>query len=216
MQSDANAMIAFPLDRHERGTSSPVGWLGGHPRGVTANDWPSCAVCGHPMCHVGQFNAGGVVDLGPYQRMTLFMCHATGGACEDWDPVKGANRVVLHEEQDDVLYDGPPTVRIYRRVVLGSGAGVDEKARVRSVVASGAGESAIGAALRYDKVGGYAAWHGRDQTPRLSVDADPMRLVLQLTPRFVGLDITESGVLWVFIDTADGAPGGARMLWQTG
>jgi len=148
--------------------------------------------------------------------MSLFICHATGGACEDWDPLKGANRVLLHEDADDSLYDGPPTVRIYRRVLLGMGTRVDEKSKVRSVAASGGDEAAIGSALRYDKVGGYPAWHGRDQTPRVASGAEPMRLVLQLTPSLVGLDITSTGVLWVFIDAAEGAPGGARMLWQTG
>ena len=168
------------------------------------------------MCHVGQFNAGAGLQLGSYRRISLFMCHATGGACEDWDPTKGSNQVLLHTEIDDRLYDGPPTARIYRRVILGAAERVDEKSTVRSVAAAGGDEAAIGAALRYDKFGGYPAWRGRDQTPYVAENGEPMRLLLQLTPGLVGLDITENGVLWVFIDSAEGSPAGARMLWQTG
>lgn len=216
MEGDAKSVFAVPLVRHEGDASSSLGWLGGHPRGITRDAWPECAVCSHPMCHLGQFNAVDGLDLGPYRRMSLFICHATGGSCEDWEPRKGSNRVLLHETLDDNLYDGPPTVRIYRRALLGAAGAADEKSIVRSVAASGGGEAAISAALRYDKLGGYPAWYGRDQTPHVHRDAEPMRMVLQLTPGLVGLDITPTGVLWVFIDASEGAPGGARMLWQTG
>ena len=165
------------------------------------NRWPRCAVCGHPMCHVGQLDAGAWLDLGEFKRMTLFICHATGGRCEDWHPTHGANRVLLHREVDLDLYDGPPTARVYRKARVSVDARVDERAMQH--------------ALGHDKLGGFGAWKGEDPTPDSLVGEGKMRLLAQLTTQIVTFDITRRGVLFVFIDPQDRSPEAAKMLWQS-
>src|SRR5690606_14604312 len=105
---------SFRLRRAEPDDAQIVGAYGGPPRGIRAPQWPRCAVCGQPMCHMAQIDAGPWVDLRGWARMSVFICHATGGRCEDWDPWKGSNKVLLQRVRDDNLYDGPPTVRVYR------------------------------------------------------------------------------------------------------
>lgn len=190
-----------------------VGAYGGHPRGVRAAQWPRCAVCGQPMCHMGQLDAGPWLDLGRWARMTLFICHATGGRCEDWDPWKGANRVLLQRECDDNLYDGPPTVRVYRRVQLAVDRPVDERGLWSATTS--AEHAANLEELRRDKFGGHPAWLHGDETPK-GLSGEPMRLVMQLTTDLVAFDITRGGMAWVFFDPTDGSENAARMLWQSG
>jgi hypothetical protein len=172
-----------------------VGFYGGHPRGIRTHEWPRCAICGSPLCHMGQFDSGPWLDLGGYERITLFICHATGGRCEDWDPEKGANRVLLQRRRDENLYDGPPTVRVYRRLALATGAPTEERE----------------VPFEADKLGGAPRWLSQDATPRS--DAGPMRLVLQISTTLVSFDITASGVAYVFVDPNRAGVG--RMLWQT-
>ena len=183
-----------PLRVAESGEPT-VGFYGGHPRGIRTHEWPRCAVCGAAMCHMGQFDSGPWLDLGGYERMTLFICHATGGRCEDWEPEKGANRVVLQRRRDDNLYDGPHTVRVYRRIPLTTGAAVTESE----------------APPADDKLGGAPAWLSHDATPR--AESGFMRLLLQMTTAIVSFDITSTGMAYVFLDPR--RPGVARMLWQT-
>lgn len=190
-----------------------VGAYGGHPRGVRAAQWPRCAVCGQPMCHMAQLDAGPWLDLGAWARMTLFICHATGGRCEDWDPWKGANRVLLQRERDDNLYDGPPTVRVYRRVRLAVDPALDERAWLRGV--EGPDLEAALRDLRHDKFGGGAVWMHGDETPKSPLGG-PMRLLVQLTTELVAFDITRGGMAYVFFDPRDGSDTAARMLWQSG
>ncbi len=204
------------LSRLEGDGDSVVGSFGGHPRGVRAHVWPRCAVCGAPMCHMAQFDAGPWLDLGPWARLTVFICHATGGRCEDWDPWKGANKVLLQRLRDDNLYDGPPTVRVYRRVRLGAGSPVDERDWVRTMGEQGVVGRAASERLRFDKLGGAPAWLHSDDTPRSKVNASPMRLILQMTTQIVAFDITRGGVAWVFIDPADPGEDAGRLVWQGG
>lgn len=186
--------------RKARRDEATVGFFGGHPRGVRASDWPRCRVCGTAMCHMGQFRAGPALPLGSFEAMSLFICHATGGRCEDWDPWKGANKVVLHPRLDDVLYDGPPTVRVYRRVPLAA-----EGPRAEG------GRSEVS---RGDKIGGTPAWLQGPATPPSPSGKGPMRLALQITTEIVRFDITESGVAYVFVDPWLPATPEGRMLWQ--
>jgi hypothetical protein len=201
--------------------------FGGHPRGIKANLWPRCAVCKAPMCHMAQVDAGPWLDLGPHRRMSVFICHATGGRCEDWDPWKGANRVLLQNELDDNLYDGPPTVRVYRRVRLGLEPTVDEREVFRIGKERGLTTRAIWDSLRYDKIGGGAVWIHGDDTPQSPTGQGPMRMSLQLTTEIVAFDITKGGMAWVFYDPAqpdesetpygrEATEGTARLLWQGG
>lgn len=200
----------------EPGEEAVIGSFGGHPRGIRSHLWPRCSVCGSPMCHMAQIDAGPWIDLGTWARMTVFICHATGGRCEDWDPWKGSNRVVLQRTSDDNLYDGPPTVRVYRRVRLVAGPPVREAEQLRSLGASGLGQRAAAERLRYDKLGGIPAWLHHDDTPRSRVNQAPMRLLLQLTTQVVAFDITRGGVAWVFLDPNDPSEEAARLLWQGG
>ena len=183
-----------------------VGVYGGHPRGIRNHDWPRCAVCGQPMCHMAQIDAGPWLDLGTWSRMTLFICHATGGRCEDWDPRKGANRILLQRYRDENKYDGPPTVRVYRRLSLAA-TSVDE----RQYAGRPTRENVE--LLRYDKLGGGAVWLHGDDTPQGSTGA-PMRMLLQITTNIVAFDITPSGMAYVFIDGADPSDQAAKLLWQ--
>ncbi len=186
---------------------------GGHPRGIRAHLWPRCTVCKSPMCHMAQVDTGPWLDLGPNKRMSVFICHATGGRCEDWDPWKGANRVLLHRELDDNLYDGPPTVRVYRRVRLGLDPTVDEREQFRMGKERGQTSQEIWDSLRYDKVGGAPVWvHGED-APQ-SPTGQPMRLAMQITTEIVAFDITKGGIAWVFFDPSDPGENAARLLWQ--
>lgn len=164
------------------------------------------------MCHMAQFDASPALDLGPFRRMTLFICHATGGRCEDWDPWKGANHVLLHSTLDDNLYDGPPTVRVYKRQPVRVIQPTDEQALMDQVTHGQRHiEQALGS-IRHDKLGGGAVWLQGDATPRNAANR-PMRLVAQLTTNLVRFDITPKGMAYVFFD--DHSPtGDARMLWQ--
>lgn len=192
-----------------------VGWFGGHPRGVRTSHWPRCAVCGNPMCHMAQINAGPWADLRGAARMSVFICHATGGRCEDWDPWKGANRVVLHPELDDSLYDGPPTVRVYRRLMLSVEDGLDEYALMKRTKTEGLSMTDALAQIRHDKLGGGAVWLHGDQTPQSPTGQGPMQLALQLTTSLVSFDITPGGMAYVFVDPHS-EEGVGCMVWQGG
>jgi hypothetical protein len=164
---------------------------------------------------MAQINTGPWLDLGEYARISVFICHATGGRCEDWDPWKGANKVMLQRVRDDNLYDGPPTVRVYRRIRLGIDEALDELTLMIKVKEKGLPMKEALAQLRHDKLGGGAVWLHGDATPA-GHGADPMRLVLQLTTDIVKFDITPSGMGYVFFDAAEPSGEAARMLWQGG
>ncbi|TNE91056.1 MAG: hypothetical protein EP330_06290 [Deltaproteobacteria bacterium] len=210
-----SAWVSYRLKTKPQPGDPVVGSFGGHPRGVRANQWPRCAVCGNPMCHMAQIMAGPWLDLGGATRMSVFICHATGGRCEDWDPWKGANRVVLHPTDDDSLYDGPPTVRVYRRKLLTVEQPLDELALMRRVKHEGLAMSDALDELRHDKIGGGAVWLHGDQTPQSPTGQGPMRLALQMTTNLVSFDITPGGMAYVFVDpfANDGV---GRLLWQGG
>lgn len=200
--------------RKARPGETIIGALGGHPRGVRAHEWPRCAVCGAPMCHMAQIEAGPWLDLGGFERMSLFICHATGGRCEDWDPWKGSNRVVLHATRDDTLFDGPPTVRVYRRLVLAVEEPRDELELMIRVKDEGLPMAKALEQLRHDKLGGGAVWLHGDSTPQSLEGEGPMRMVMQLTTHLVRFDITPKGMAYVFIDPNDKTENAGRLLWQ--
>lgn len=211
-----NPWHSFRLRKSTSPEDTIVGWYGGHPRGVRAHLWPRCRVCNSPMCHMGQFDAGPMLDLQGWARMSLFICHATGGRCEDWDPWKGANRVLLQRTRDNNLYDGPPTVRVYRRVQLTADPAIDERAVMREVKEQGSSLRDALESLRHDKLGGGAVWLHGDDTPQSPSSGTPMRMVLQFTTEVVTFDITTGGMGYVFIDPKDQSEDAARMLWQGG
>ena len=168
------------------------------------------------MCHMAQIDAGPHLDLGAFARMTVFICHATGGRCEDWDPWKGSNKVLLQRQRDDNLYDGPPTVRVYRRQVLAIDPPLDERQVMAKVRSEGVPVAQALDELRHDKLGGGAVWlHGND-TPSSQVGHGPMRLALQITTKVVKFDITAQGMAYVFLDPYDPSENSARLLWQGG
>lgn len=207
--------LSFPLRKLEREGIEPlVGHYGGHPRGIRSTQWPRCRVCGAPMCFLAQLDAGPHLPLGPYARMSLFICHATGGRCEDWEPFKGANRVVLQRVRDDSLYDGPHTVRVYRRLKLTIGPEEDERELLRAALARGLSRREALGVLRRDKVGGGPVWWHRDDTPMSRAGTGPMVLLAQLTTQLVTFDITRSGVAYVFQDPHDAGEESAVLLWQ--
>ena len=211
MSGAPNLWHSYRLVKAGRGDPR-IGAYGGHPRGIRAQEWPRCAVCGNPMCHMAQFDAGPWLDLGAFQRMSVFICHATGGRCEDWDAWKGSNQVMLQRVKDDNLYDGPPTVRVYRRVMLTVSRPKDEHALMQQVRSGELSEEQALRALRHDKLGGGAVWLHGDATPS-GTSGHPMRLVAQLTTDIVRFDITPNGMAYVFFDDAS-ADGDARLLWQ--
>jgi hypothetical protein len=150
---------------------------------------------------MAQFDGGPWLDLGGFARMSIFICHATGGRCEDWDPYKGANRVLLQRVRDDSLYDGPPTVRVYRRVRLTVDPPVDERK-----LAGGAGT--------YDKLGGVPGWLQGDDAPRSMDGSGNMRFVAQLTTDVVTFDITRGGRAYIYVDPGDTSEKAGYLLWQ--
>lgn len=174
-----------------------IGAYGGHPRGIPASTWPRCRVCGNPMCHMAQFDAGSWLDLGGFARLSAFICHATGGRCEDWDPWVGSNSVMLHRSLDNNLYDGPPTVRVYRRVPITLGPSPEPTDGPRAPV---------------DQLNGRPTWLQGNATPAGTMGR-PMRMVAQLSTEIVKFDITPTGVAYLFFDD-DSAKGNARLLWQ--
>lgn len=214
-QANITAWHSFRIRKSNRGDPS-IGQYGGHPRGIRAADWPRCAVCGSPMCHMAQIDAGPWADLNGFARMTLFICHATGGRCEDWDPWKGANRVVLQAAKDNNLYDGPPTVRVYRRTDLTAEAPIDELALMVRAKEQGGATKEVLEQIRHDKLGGGAVWLHGDDTPQSPSGEGPMRLVLQLTTDIVPFDITPGGMAYVFLDPNDVTENAGRLLWQGG
>ena len=211
-----NPWHSFRIRKSTDPEDSIAGWYGGHPRGVRAHLWPRCRVCNAPMCHMGQFDAGPQLDLQGWARMSIFICHATGGRCEDWDPWKGANRVLLQRTRDNNLYDGPPTVRVYRRVQLTTDAPIDERAVMREVKENGVPLRQALESLRHDKLGGGAVWLHGDDTPQSPAAGTPMRMALQFTTDVVTFDITTGGMGYIFIDPHDQSEDAARMLWQGG
>jgi len=142
--------------------------------------------------------------------MSIFICHATGGHCEDWDPYKGANQVLLHKEQNEMLFDGPPTVRVYRRFKLSAESNTDESA-IWALPAEDV--QAAAEVFRYDKIGGEPVWIHWDSGP-LGRDGTPMRLLLQITTSLVKFDITKDGMAYVFLDESAGPEPRAYLLWQ--
>jgi hypothetical protein len=164
---------------------------------------------------MAQIDAGPWLDLGKYARMSVFICHATGGRCEDWDPWKGANRVLLHTTKDDALYDGPPVVRVYRRVKLVTDAPIDDAALLSEAKKTGTLEAAT-TSLRHDKLNGLPAWLTGEDTPRSPSTKTRMRLLLQMTTSIVAFDITRGGMAWVFLDPHDETETAAKLLWQGG
>lgn len=208
--------LSYRLRKSTNDSDVVVGAYGGHPRGIRSHQWPRCRVCGSPMCHMAQLDAGPWSDLQGFARMSLFICHATGGRCEDWDPWKGANKVLLQRVRDDNLYDGPPTVRVYRRVKLTVDAPIDESAVMREVES---GQVALKAALqsiKHDKLGGGAVWLHGDDTPQSPTGQGPMRMLLQMTTDVVTFDITRGGMAYVFVDPYDPTEDAGRLLWQGG
>ncbi len=193
-----------------------IGAFGGHPRGIRSHLWPRCRVCGAPMCHMAQIDAGPWIDMGSWARMSLFICHATGGRCEDWDPNKGANAVVLQRQRDDSLYDGPPTVRVYRRVKLTVDPPLDEQALMREVQEHGTPMRDALESLKHDKLGGGAVWLHHDDTPQSATGTGPMRMLMQITTDIVTFDITTGGMAYVFLDPFDASENAGRLLWQGG
>ncbi|MEZ4234603.1 MAG: hypothetical protein R3F59_00240 [Myxococcota bacterium] len=208
--------VSYRLHKAASDGETIVGAYGGHPRGIRSHQWPRCRVCGHPMCHMAQIDAGPWLDLQGFARMSVFICHAQGGRCEDWDPWKGANKVLLHRVQDDNLYDGPPTVRVYRRVKLGISPRVDEGALIREARERGQSSRTVLANVKYDKLGGWPAWLHPEDPPASPAGRGPMRHVLQMTTEVVTFDITRGGMAWVFVDPWDDTEDAARMLWQGG
>jgi hypothetical protein len=193
-----------------------IGSYGGHPRGIRGNLWPRCAVCGAPMCHMMQVDAGPSVDLGGYERLSVFICHATGGRCEDWNAHNGANKVLLHAEKDDTLYDGPPTVRVYRRTRLIAGEPVDELDLMRRVKAGEVTMTQALSSIKHDKVGGGAVWLQGEATPKSKTGEGNMRLAVQFTTNIVSFDITPGGMGYIFLDPNDVSPESAYFMWQSG
>jgi hypothetical protein len=209
-----SAWFSYALKPVEADHPQQIGFFGGHPRGIRAHQWPRCAVCGAPMCHMAQLDAGPWLDLQGFARITVFICHATGGRCEDWDPWKGSNRVVLQRIRDDNLYDGPPTVRVYRRRMLGVEEPIDELALMIQVKEQGLPMAKALETLRLDKLGGGAVWLHGDATPQNPDGNGPMKLILQMTTNIVSFDITKSGMGYVFVDPHDTSEHAAKFLWQ--
>lgn len=168
------------------------------------------------MCHMMQIDAGPYVDLGGYERMSVFICHATGGRCEDWNPFNGANTVILQAEKDDALYDGPPTVRVYRRTLLTVTDPVDELSLMRRVKAGELSMTDALTSLKYDKVGGGAVWLQGEDTPKSRAGDGNMRLVAQFTTNVVTFDITPGGMGYIYLDPHDASQDAAYFLWQSG
>ena len=166
------------------------------------------------MCHMAQIDTGPWLDIQGFARMSLFICHATGGRCEDWDPWKGANRVLLKRVRDDNLYDGPPTVRVYRRVRLALDPPIDEAALFQEVRDQNLPMKRVLESLRHDKLGGSPIWLTGEDTPQSPTGRGPMVLALQMTTELVAFDITRSGMAYVFLDPHDNTETSARMLWQ--
>ena len=191
-----------------------VGAYGGHPRGIRTQHWPRCRVCNAAMCHMAQLDAGPWLDLQGYSRLSVFICHATGGRCEDWDPWKGANKVLLQTVKDDNLYDGPHTVRVYRRVQLTIDPAIDEARLWRDVKERGVPPRRVLESLRHDKLGGGPIWLTGEDAPQCPSEKGPMRLAVQLTTDVVAFDITRGGMAYVFLDPHDRSEDAGRLLWQ--
>jgi hypothetical protein len=216
MSDSTSAWLSYRLQRSTQDTDVSVGAFGGHPRGIRSHQWPRCKVCGAPMCHMAQIDGGPWVDLQGFARMSVFICHAQGGRCEDWDPWKGSNKVVLHRTLDDNLYDGPPTVRVYRRMRLTVDPAIDEGAVMKDVQDRKVPLKSALASLRHDKLGGGAVWLHGDGTPQSPSGQGAMRLVLQMTTDLVAFDITKGGMAYVFLDPFDTTEEAGRLLWQGG
>jgi hypothetical protein len=166
------------------------------------------------MCHLAQIDAGSWLDLGFYKRLTVFICHATGGRCRDWEPFEGSNCVLLHGLIDDDLYDGPATVRVYSRRPLAIEVAVEEG----KLLAHSGEENPFKRLrpIRYDKIAGEPAWLYKGQVPAMEGNPSETRLVLQMSREIVPFDITDGGMAYVFFNPSGGSKDGAVMLWQTG
>ena len=215
-ESMSPTWLSYRLRKADPDADSVVGAYGGHPRGIRSHQWPRCEVCGAAMCHMAQIDSGAWLDLQGFARMSLFICHATGGRCEDWDPYRGANKVLLHQVRDDNLYDGPPTVRVYRRVQLALEPAIDESALFREVKEKNLPLKRVLESLRHDKIGGTPVWLTGEDTPQSQTGSGPMTLALQMTTDLVAFDITRGGMAYVFLDPNDPSEEAGRLLWQGG
>jgi len=166
------------------------------------------------MCHMLQVNAGEHLNLGGHKRMSVFICHATGGRCEDWDPWVGSNQVILHDTLDDNMHDGPPTVRVYRRKRLTLDPVQDEHELMEKVKSQGLAMVEALHQMKHDKLGGAAVWLTGEATPQSRSGPGPMRMLMQFTTDVIPFDITAKGMGYVFIDPHDDSTNAAVMLWQ--
>ncbi|MGN6111160.1 MAG: WGR domain-containing protein [Kofleriaceae bacterium] len=95
--------------------------FGGIPAGVTAETWPVCADCKHPMPHVASLHAHPErLPLTRHAAVVLFACagERSGGACETWDPSAGCNAALLltaRELSRRALAARPPASTARRR-----------------------------------------------------------------------------------------------------
>ena len=145
----------------------------------------------------------------------MFICHATGGRCKDWEPFTGANRVLLNGLLDDDLYDGPATVRVYPRRPLTIGPALDEQLLLSHSKDDPDSCDRL-LPIRYDKIGGGPAWLYEGEVPKLTGDPAETRMILQMTRAIVPFDITDGGIACVFFNPSGEASEAAALLWQSG
>ncbi len=193
-----------------------VGAYGGHPRGIEESRWPRCGVCGQPMCHLAQLEAGAWLQLGHFARMSVFSCQATGQRCTQSIETSLVHAVLLHSESSDELLDGPATARVFPRVLLAVAEAIDERELWHDAQQRGHSANDMLRKLRADKLGGGAVWLQRDQAPVSPTGLGNMRLVLQMTTHLSAFGWPGKGLGYVFVDPHQPEAERGVFLWQAG
>jgi len=199
----------------EGATEDPNGHrFGGHPVAPEGFVWPTCATCAAPMQFLGQLR------LDERRLLSLFMCQADPGQCEEWDADEGGNAAFVFEIADGLAPvtppDGETTLRghwggrVERRAVdeaaLGEFETAYDVARSAWAAEHGRRRDVLGA------LGGEPAWIQGDETPACDDCDEEMTFAAQLEegPDYATAMSFGGGCAYAFVCGC----GAAKMCWQ--
>jgi hypothetical protein len=138
----------------EVSADTDVARIGGQPIAPANTTWPSCARCSGPLRFIAQHPMPGG------KRVLAFLCENDAGMCDEWDPVSGAN-LVLVVAGGTALQPPPGSETRPITPVFGPAIGLGTT-----------GDASVGL------LGGEPAWIQNDETPECC--DKPMDFVLQL------------------------------------
>ncbi len=175
-------------------------------------DWPVCAACGGPMCHLGQVPHP--VHAG--RRILLFQCGNEPGCCEDWEAERGANLAVVIPTDLALLPLQAPSAGLTALQGRWSGHLRPSDAETYDQAMSQVRAEGLPGRSVLGQLGGEPDWIQDDETPQCPACGQAMRLAAQLEegPDYRTAMNFGGGCAYVFACDCPAAT--ARFLWQCG